>query len=140
MIILSILWVNKFQMISFCMLECANGQLEICILFSGICKIFRKSNRQLLILSHCCTLKLESFSTTCFMWSITALVLRLSVNASLLVANRRFSSNIVCLPTSVRETASIESKHSTGTVRLTNILIVVSIILEASLILVSSLT
>lgn len=122
------------------MLLCARGQLEMVVLVSGTWRMFLSNNRQLLMLSHCSRLIFEYFSTTYFMWSTTALVLLLSMNASLLVVRSLFNSKIVCLPTSVLDIRSMERRYSTGIVRLTNILIVVSMILVASVIFVSSLT
>lgn len=138
--ILSMLWVKRFQIIWFCMLELVRGQPALTVLFSGICRIFRNNNKQLFMLSHWSRSNSESFSMIRFMWSTTALVLRPSVNASLLVVKSRFNSKTVCLPTSVRDMASTGSKYSTGIVKLPNILMVASMIFDAFAIFVLSFT
>lgn len=138
-IILSILCVNKFHIIWFCKEMWVAVQFAL-FFGSGTCRIFLNNNKQLLIPSHSSTFIPESFSIINFIWSVMAFVLRLSEKASLLVLSSWFSSKMVCLVTSEFEFISATNKYSTGIVRFTKILIVVSIILVALVTFASSLT
>lgn len=128
--ILSMLSVNRFQTIWFC-IETAFGwarcSTPTCA-GSGMCRMLRNNSRQLLTLSHCSNESFESFSKIFFMWSTTARIARISLNDSLLAASNVFKSLMVWRPTSVRIIISMENKLSTGIVKLTRIRMIRSII------------
>lgn len=128
--ILSMLIMNKCQMILFC-IDTAwffrSFGFKAIVVISGICSMLRRRSRQLLMLSHCSNNNLLPLSKTFFICSTTARVARASVNDSLQLVSRVVRSKTVCRPISVRIITFVENKQSTGIVRLTKIRIIISI-------------
>lgn len=129
---LSILIMNKCQMILFC-IETVWVLLRSLIkpdeptLISGMCRILRSNSRQLFMLSHWANCSLLPLSKTFFICSTTARVARASVKHSLYSNKAVVKSDTVWRPISVRIITLVENKHSTGIVKFTNIRTIMSI-------------
>lgn len=124
--ILSILWLNIFQRIWFCTVWTEPLLwLGPPVVSSGMCKMFLSSSRLLLMFERCNSdsLPLCSPSTFFFKKSTTTLVARWSTKADFVDVSKLFMSNTICLPKSVLEITSTESKHSIGIVKFTKIVI-----------------
>lgn len=131
---LSILWLNKFHKSWFWIVWGGWVYVGLRQLIStGMCNTLRTNKSVLLIFVHCSALNFDFCSTAEFFFKKSTITLhtRWSVLANFVEESRLLISNIACRPISVLLMVSTESRHSTGTVKFTNIFINNSIVLSS---------